>query len=92
MGWWQLPMTVAWACAGEYDPWRIGGILEDISESVVSLFIEQGAHHVDLMFSHAADPPSVTAARRCEEAHIRRWIFEHAARQGSPAHLGVTSQ
>lgn len=69
---------------GEYDPWRIGGILHDISESVVSLFIEEGAHHVDLMFSHAADPPSVTAARRFEEAHIRRWISQHAERAGTP--------
>ena len=70
---------------GEYDPWRIGGILQDISKSVVSLFIEKGAHHVDLMFSHPDDPPSVTAARRCEEAHIRRWVSEHADRHGSPA-------
>ena len=76
---------------GEYDPWRIGGILHDVSESVVSLFIEQGAHHVDLMFSHAADPPSVTAARRCEEAHIRRWISEHAQRHGSLARADVSS-
>lgn len=34
----------------------------------------QGAHHLDLMFSHPLDPPSVTAARATELQHISGWI------------------
>jgi hypothetical protein len=36
----------------------------------------QGAHHLDLMFSHPLDPPSVTAARQTELKHITKWIQE----------------
>ena len=36
-----------------------GGILEDVSRTVVALDIAEGAHHLDLMFSQPADPLSV---------------------------------
>ncbi len=29
---------------------------------------------MDLMYAHPADPPSLTAARETEMAHVRRWI------------------
>lgn len=32
------------------------------------------------MFSHPLDPPSVTEARRVEEAHIVRWVEQARAR------------
>ena len=64
---------------GEYDPWRIGGITESVSDSVVAVLIEQGAHHLDLMFSHPDDPASVRAARQLEASMIMRWMREHAA-------------
>ncbi len=64
---------------GEYDPWRIGGLTESVSDSVVAVFIEQGAHHLDLMFGHPDDPPSVRAARQLEASMIVRWVQEHAA-------------
>jgi len=59
---------------GEYDPWRSGGILTNLSTSLVAVDIAQGAHHLDLMFANDADPPSVVAARKLELAAIRRWI------------------
>lgn len=41
----------------------------------------QGAHHLDLMFSHPLDPPSVKAARATEEQHISRWIEQARGRK-----------
>lgn len=38
----------------------------------------QGAHHLDLMFSHPLDPQSVMDARETELKHITRWI-KHAS-------------
>jgi hypothetical protein len=51
--------------------------LEDVSETVVAVFIPEGAHHLDLMFSHPDDPPSVREARLIEKQHIRKWVDEH---------------
>ena len=62
-----------------------GGIMEDVSESVVAVFIEQGAHHLDLMFSHPDDPPSVRAARELEESMIVKWIEEYREEGGRAA-------
>ncbi len=42
----------------------------------------QGAHHVDLMFSHPGDTPDIKQARVVELQHIRRWTAEHEAALG----------
>jgi hypothetical protein len=57
-----------------------GGITRDVSDSVVAVFIEEGAHHLDLMFPHPDDPPSVINARLLEAAHIKKWVQEYTAR------------
>ncbi|KAF2357933.1 Peptidase S28 [Trinorchestia longiramus] len=59
---------------GLLDPWSSGGILEDVNESVVSVTIPEGAHHIDLRGAQRADPQSVIAARDLHRAHIRKWI------------------
>ena len=41
------------------DPWSSGGVLKNISKSVVAVVLPLGAHHLDLMFPTDADPPSV---------------------------------
>ena len=51
-----------------------GGILEDLSDTLVAVIIPEGAHHLDLMFSHPDDPPSVTEAREKEVAQMKRWL------------------
>lgn len=56
-----------------------GGITEDVSDSVVAVLIEEGAHHLDLMFSHPDDPVSVIEARALEKAHIKRWLSESSS-------------
>ena len=49
---------------------------QNITESVQTVLIEGGAHHLDLMFSRPDDPDSVKWAREVELTHIRRWIAQ----------------
>ena len=62
---------------GGLDPWSGGGVLMDLSPSLVSIIIPEGAHHLDLRASNPADPPSVTAARQREKSIIKQWIEQH---------------
>ncbi|KAK0415673.1 hypothetical protein QR680_012052 [Steinernema hermaphroditum] len=69
---------------GYLDPWSGGGwALKPKTEgSLVSLIIDDGAHHYDLRGAHANDTASVKEARRIEKAHINRWVkrAEHSRR------------
>ena len=59
---------------GKLDPWHRGGVLKNVSDSVVAVVLPNGAHHLDLMFSNPADPPDAVAARETERQHMRRWV------------------
>ncbi|KAA0185755.1 hypothetical protein HAZT_HAZT010196 [Hyalella azteca] len=63
---------------GLLDPWSSGGVLEDVNESVVSVIIPEGAHHLDLRSSERADPKSVIQARDVHKANILKWISEYS--------------
>ena len=58
---------------GLYDPWHGGGVLQSVSSSVLAVVIPEGAHHLDLMWSHADDPPSVLRAPRYDQALFEGW-------------------
>ena len=60
-------------------PTRAGGIIHNISDTVVATVIADGAHHLDLMDSNPEDPPSVVAARRSHVRHMQRWLDEYFA-------------
>ena len=70
---------------GLYDPWHGGGVLRNLSSSVVAVVIPEGAHHLDLMFSHPLDPPSVKQARDTERFMIRQWIDQANLQPGMQA-------
>ena len=68
---------------GLLDPWRGGGVMETISDSLVSILIPEGAHHLDLRSSHVGDPIYVTAARALEKKFVVQWINEWNSMQAS---------
>jgi hypothetical protein len=65
---------------GELDPWRAGGLNSNVTAdgTGIALYIEGGAHHLDLRGPDAGqDPASVTEARDIETANIKSWIAEY---------------
>ena len=46
-------------------------------KGIGGILIEDGAHHLDLMFSNEQDPQSVKDARALELSFIRSWITDH---------------
>ncbi|RMX45016.1 hypothetical protein pdam_00024800, partial [Pocillopora damicornis] len=59
---------------GDLDPWRTGGVLEDVSPTLVALLVRGGAHHLDLRASNPLDPPTVTQARERELELIQKFL------------------
>lgn len=45
-----------------------------VSDSIVKIIIEGGAHHLDLRFSNPNDPQSVIDAREKERFTIQQWL------------------
>ncbi|KAG0442173.1 hypothetical protein HPB47_015766, partial [Ixodes persulcatus] len=61
---------------GDLDPWSAGGVLTNLSDSLIALYITEAAHHLDLRSSNPADPESVVAARKVEKMYIKKWLCE----------------
>lgn len=66
---------------GLLDPWHSGGVLQNISESLVALIIPEGAHHLDLFFSTPEDPASVRRVRQSQLHYMKVWIAEAQLRK-----------
>ncbi|CAN8010443.1 unnamed protein product [Ixodes pacificus] len=61
---------------GDLDPWSAGGVLTNLSDSLIALYMTEAAHHLDLRSSNPADPESVVAARKVEKMYIKKWLHE----------------
>jgi len=61
---------------GDLDPWSGAGVTKNVGETISSVIISGGAHHLDLMFSNPLDPPSVKLAREIEKGWIEKWISQ----------------
>ncbi len=61
---------------GMLDPWISGGVTKNVSNSLTALILPNGAHHLDLFFATAQDPPDVKWARVYEEEAINSYIEE----------------
>ncbi|XP_019056894.1 PREDICTED: lysosomal Pro-X carboxypeptidase [Tarenaya hassleriana] len=62
---------------GMQDPWSRGGVLKNISSSIIALVTKQGAHHADLRRETEEDPDWLKEQRRQEVAIIQKWIDEY---------------
>ncbi|XP_042898313.1 dipeptidyl peptidase 2 isoform X1 [Parasteatoda tepidariorum] len=62
---------------GNLDPWAPGGVLQDISDTLVTVLVDGGAHHLDLRADNPLDPPSVVAARSFETRNIQKWLHDY---------------
>jgi len=65
---------------GKLDPWYAGGVLKSISKSLIAIFIDEAAHHLDLRPSNPADPVSVKDARQVMLQWISKWICDFRSR------------
>jgi len=59
---------------GDLDPWMSGGVLENLSPSLIAIMIEGGAHHLDLRAANKDDPPSVVSARKEITDTLKKWM------------------
>ncbi|KAL1549275.1 lysosomal Pro-Xaa carboxypeptidase [Salvia divinorum] len=62
---------------GLRDPWSGGGVLKDISKTVVAIVAKKGAHHVDLRFSTNEDPKWLKEVRKKEVHIISKWLSQY---------------
>ncbi|XP_048322126.2 uncharacterized protein LOC107415016 [Ziziphus jujuba] len=71
---------------GLRDPWSGGGVLKNISSTIVAIVAKEGAHHVDLRFSTKEDPEWLKDVRKQEVNIIQGWISRY---YHDLAHLSV---
>ncbi|XP_062178675.1 uncharacterized protein LOC133883376 [Phragmites australis] len=62
---------------GMRDPWSRGGVLKNISCSIIALVTEKGAHHLDFRSATKDDPEWVIEQRRQEVEIIQGWIDQY---------------
>ncbi|XP_045795896.1 lysosomal Pro-X carboxypeptidase-like [Trifolium pratense] len=62
---------------GLRDPWSGGGVLKNISKSLIAIVATEGAHHVDLRFSTKGDPKWLKNVRKQEVKIIESWISQY---------------
>ncbi|KAE8796215.1 Lysosomal Pro-X carboxypeptidase [Hordeum vulgare] len=62
---------------GLRDPWSSGGVLKDISRSILALVEPKGSHHVDLRFSSKDDPHWLKQVREKETRIIAHWLNQY---------------
>ncbi|XP_039131611.1 lysosomal Pro-X carboxypeptidase-like [Dioscorea cayenensis subsp. rotundata] len=62
---------------GMRDPWSQGGVLKNISSSIVALVTEKGAHVLDLYEAMKNDPKWLIEQREKEIEIIKNWINQY---------------
>ncbi|GAB2285427.1 hypothetical protein Dimus_019878 [Dionaea muscipula] len=64
---------------GLKDPYSIAGVLEDISDSIVAIYTENGSHCMDILLAKEGDPDWLVSQRKQEVDTIHRWLETYYA-------------
>ncbi|XP_019176098.1 PREDICTED: lysosomal Pro-X carboxypeptidase-like [Ipomoea nil] len=64
---------------GLRDPYSIGGVLKNISDTLVAVYTQYGAHVLDLYGSYSSAPSWLTEQRETEVKIIQDWITKYYA-------------
>ena len=59
---------------GNLDPWSGGGVLQTLSDTLIAVVINGGAHHLDLRAANPLDMESVKRARQIHRDNICKWL------------------
>ncbi|EOY33639.1 Serine carboxypeptidase S28 family protein, putative [Theobroma cacao] len=70
---------------GLRNPWSAGGVLQNISDSVVAVYTKEGAHCLDLSNPSSSDPDWLVAQRDKEINIIGSWSEDYKVKLGSKA-------
>ncbi|KAJ8501307.1 hypothetical protein OPV22_011859 [Ensete ventricosum] len=62
---------------GMRDPWSRGGVLKNISSSIIALVTPLGAHHLDFRAATKDDPKWLKEQRETEVKIIQGWIKQY---------------
>ncbi|KAF6147469.1 hypothetical protein GIB67_021295 [Kingdonia uniflora] len=62
---------------GLRDPYSIGGVLQNISDSVVAISTAQGSHCLDILNTLPSDPEWLIAQRNSEIKIVQGWIADY---------------
>ncbi|WOK98275.1 hypothetical protein Cni_G06985 [Canna indica] len=62
---------------GMRDPWSRGGVLKNISSSIIALVTQLGAHHLDFRSATKDDPKWLTEQREAEIKILQGWIDQY---------------
>ncbi|KAF8766217.1 hypothetical protein HU200_007723 [Digitaria exilis] len=68
---------------GLLDPWSGGGVLKNISQSVISIVAPLGAHHIDLRPATPEDPDWLVSLRESELKIISGWLSDYYGATGT---------
>ena len=73
---WPQPARIIFS-NGLQDPWHAGGVLHNVTDTMVAITIPNGAHHQDLNGGEAPnDTKDMLEARRRERALIASWLVD----------------
>ncbi|KAK3416587.1 hypothetical protein EUGRSUZ_H02343 [Eucalyptus grandis] len=68
---------------GFLDPWSGGSVTQNVSDSIVALNTQEGAHHLDLRAATAEDPNWLVEQRATEIRVIKKWLSDYYQAKGA---------